>query len=202
MNRRNKKDELIEATMGVVAENGLPSFSMRKVTMRVGVSEALIYRHFYSKENVFEICFERMVSILGEELGKVDLSGADSPEGVSEVARRVWLAYLNTLVDNGYRSLFFFEYREYYHEKVWQDRERIEKEYFSQYKDTMCEIISRYGLYDRVDPTLFWSYITDVTSWIVKRRLHGQLENTPEAAERAWNLIWGGVKGRLLPESK
>ena len=80
--------------------------------------------------------------------------------------------------------------------------ERIEKEYFSQYKDTMCEIISRYGLYDRVDPTLFWSYITDVTSWIVKRRLHGQLENTPEAAERAWNLIWGGVKGRLLPESK
>ena len=118
------------------------------------------------------------------------------------MARKVWMAYLNTLVDNGYRSLFFFEYREYYHEKVWQDRERIEKEYFSQYKDTMCEIISRYGLYDRVDPTLFWSYITDVTSWIVKRRLHGQLENTPEAAERAWNLIWGGVKGRLLPESK
>ena len=73
MNRRNKKEQLIEATMQVVAENGLPSFSMRKVTMKVGVSEALIYRHFLSKENLFEICFERIVSILGEALESVEI---------------------------------------------------------------------------------------------------------------------------------
>ena len=198
MNRRNKKEQLIEATMQVVAENGLPSFSMRKVTMKVGVSEALIYRHFLSKENLFEICFERIVSILGEALESVEFSGTDTPEGGTNAAKAAWLAYLKALVDNSYRSMFFFEYREYYNEKVWAMKDEIQNNHFSKFASILNQVIGQYGLYERVKPALFWAYITDVTSCAVKRMLRGQLEYSDAEAEKAWNLIWGGISGLLL----
>ena len=49
---KNRKYDLIDATMRVVAENGLPAFSMKKVTNLAGVSEALIYKHFETKEKL------------------------------------------------------------------------------------------------------------------------------------------------------
>ena len=54
----NRKRKLLETAIHIVAEEGLGSFSMRKTTEQAGVSEALIYKHYESKENLLRVCFE------------------------------------------------------------------------------------------------------------------------------------------------
>lgn len=55
---QNKKAESMDAAMEIVAEIGFAAFSMKKVTNRIDVAEGLIYKHFYTKDNLFYCCFE------------------------------------------------------------------------------------------------------------------------------------------------
>ena len=197
MSRRNKKEELIEATMHIVAEYGLPSFSMRKVTLEVGVSEALIYRHFISKENLFAICFDRVVSRIYKALDTVDLGRLDTPENIEKTASEVWKAYFKALVENPDQAMFFYEYRNYCYEKVWNARMDIMEKYFSRYIKSLHGLLEKYSLYEKVDPSVFWAYTTDATSFFVKRQIRGQLPSGEEEIEKAWQMIWKGVGGFL-----
>ncbi len=44
--------EIIRATIGLVSEEGLQNFSIRKLAKRVGVTEPAIYRHFENKDDL------------------------------------------------------------------------------------------------------------------------------------------------------
>lgn len=48
------RDALIRATIDVIAEEGLDSFSYRKIGQRAGVNNTLISHHFGSKDNLLE----------------------------------------------------------------------------------------------------------------------------------------------------
>ena len=47
-----RKDQIVKATLRLVAEYGLVGASMSRIAEKVGISNAALYRHFASRENI------------------------------------------------------------------------------------------------------------------------------------------------------
>ena len=55
---RNRKDEIVYATLELAAENGLRSVSMQQIASKVGITKASLYNHFASKEDIVDAMYE------------------------------------------------------------------------------------------------------------------------------------------------
>ena len=55
---KNRKEEIIYATLELAAENGLGSVSMQQIAGKVGITKASLYNHFASKEDIVEAMYE------------------------------------------------------------------------------------------------------------------------------------------------
>lgn len=75
----DKREDIIEAAIDIVAEKGLTNFSAKDVTVRAECSSALIYKYFKSNEMLFKSCGdtiqERHKRFANEILEEVDFSG-------------------------------------------------------------------------------------------------------------------------------
>lgn len=56
-----KKDAILEATVRLVAQNGAEAATMRAIAREVGVTEAAIYRHYASKEELWLTAYARVL---------------------------------------------------------------------------------------------------------------------------------------------
>ena len=55
---KNRKQEIIEATLELAAEKGLGSVSMQQIADKVGITKASLYNHFSSREEIVEAMYE------------------------------------------------------------------------------------------------------------------------------------------------
>lgn len=55
---KNRKEEIIKATLELAAENGLGTVSMQQIADRVGITKASLYNHFASREEIVEEMYE------------------------------------------------------------------------------------------------------------------------------------------------
>ena len=53
-------DDIVEATLALVRENGVSGFSMRQLSERLGASVGATYRHLPTKEALLELCGESL----------------------------------------------------------------------------------------------------------------------------------------------
>ena len=51
--RKNKREALVESAIRLVAQKGTKAASVRQIAEAAGVTEAAVYRHFTSKEDLF-----------------------------------------------------------------------------------------------------------------------------------------------------
>ena len=93
---RAKLDFLLAITVAEFAEHGYEGVSMRSLADKCGVSTAVIYYHFASKEELYtEVCrrkFDDMTYAMNRELSRVD-TAEDKLE-----------AFVGTLFDEWYRD--------------------------------------------------------------------------------------------------
>ena len=61
--RKNKKGEIVAATVRLVAQRGVIGTSIRQIAEMAGVTEGAIYRHFISKE---DLCQQTYCHIVAE----------------------------------------------------------------------------------------------------------------------------------------
>jgi AcrR family transcriptional regulator len=59
-----RKGEILDAALGVFAEKGYEGGTMRDIATRVGVTEPALYRHFGSKQELFET----LITAAGERM--------------------------------------------------------------------------------------------------------------------------------------
>jgi AcrR family transcriptional regulator len=60
--RPSRKEELIAATIQLVAHKGVKAATIRQITTEAGVTEAALYRHFTSKEDLCQQVYEHIVA--------------------------------------------------------------------------------------------------------------------------------------------
>ena len=83
-----RRHSIIDAATRLFAENGFHATSIRQVASAAGVSEALIYKHFASKEELYEETLNYARSILSLTAGELEAM----PLGTGTLVIMVYLA--------------------------------------------------------------------------------------------------------------
>jgi AcrR family transcriptional regulator len=87
-----RRREIVEATLAILAEEGMHAWTTSALAGRVGVSEATLFKHFDSKDEILSAALRRQA----EELrGRIDAYEPEGPpwQRVNGLAREV-LGYL------------------------------------------------------------------------------------------------------------
>lgn len=192
MPQNTRKQELMEATMKIIAEQGMTGFSMRQVTDRVGVSEALLYKYFGTKDHLLFHCYLQIEKQIAERL---TLSARDG--GLSgKTFYRIASDYLHFLVENDYRTLFFFEYRSSRYIKNIIEFSPVAKQtFFREFTEMFVRLNEACRFLDTVSEEYFWAYVIDTSLMFAKRVIRKELGDREEDFDAAIKLISGGILG-------
>lgn len=182
--------------MKIVAEGGLSTFSMKKVTQLVGVSEALIYRHFETKDKLLYICFETVHKQIAALFKAVPPQVPRTEQELRLWIYNMWMTYFSFLVQNDYRTIFYFEYRDspYIHDVRKSDKE-VKETYFESFVKMYNAYEQAFQIRSKVSEEHLWTYILDTSGIFAKRIIRGELPNTKESYDIIWRLISGGILG-------
>ncbi len=198
MGNPTKKELLLDKTMQIVAENGLLSFSMKQVTKAVGTSEGLIYRHFETKENLLFQCFQSIDREIAALFTDEKIPPLTSGEEVYRYIKELWMRYFKFLIQNNYKTLYYFEYRDSpYIAAVSEYGELAANTYFKGFVDVFEVLSNKYHVLEKTNADYLWTYILDVTGIFAKRVVRKELPGDPQGCENAWNLIFQGIFGLL-----
>lgn len=194
---QNTDVALMQKTMDIVAEKGLDGFSMKQVTDRLGLSEALLYKYFSTKENLLYQCFmsvNKQIAglFVGMELPQGDIAA------VGEFVHRQWEQYFRFMVNNGSRSLFYYAYREStYLQKVLMCNNAEVAQDMQPFMQIMKGIAGEVGLKAEVSTDYIWLYLLEGTGNFVKYIIRNNMKLEDVDIDGIWKLLSGGLMGLL-----
>ncbi len=195
----NAKGILQKATIDLVAEEGLHGFSMKRVTQRAGVSEALVYKHFGTKENLLFSCFLSVHKQIGALFNNLNILALNHTKAEMYTAVRMyWMIYFDYLVRHGNETIFYFSFRDStFTEKIRAHRPEDAVTTFKDFAGFVDAVDAKVNLYNTTTQEHLWTYVLDTTGMFARRVIRGDLPNTPESIEHIWRLIFGGIAGLL-----
>src|SRR5882762_504227 len=82
-----RRQQLLEAAAFVFAERGFEGAATLSIARRAGVSEALLFRHFSSKKNLFRAVLRDLLNKQDEE-GSATLTNDRTVRGVIRMVKR------------------------------------------------------------------------------------------------------------------
>lgn len=196
MEKLSRKDEFLDVAMRVVAENGLDNFSMKKVTGRMGVSEALIYKYYPSKEILLYSCFESVHKRIAALYNGMHMPELKTSADVYKFIRDLWMTYFTFLVNNGYKTIYYFDYRDSPHiRQVLEHDGEAANTYFKDFSSLLSAFNNHFRLSQELGSPLLWTYILDTSGIFAKRVIRGELPYNSESYEQIWQLLSGGILG-------
>ena len=92
MRRPERRAAIIDGAAAAFARGGYAATSMADVAAAAGVSHLIVYRHFESKEVLYEAVLERALELLARALSDERAVGSYGPTPAALLARRVPIA--------------------------------------------------------------------------------------------------------------
>ncbi len=93
MKKQDTKEKILGATLKLISEKGYIGATTREIAQEVGVAELTIFRHFGSKEKLFEEVLEKFTFLPRLKELLPELEGLPHDEALNAIARR----FLDTL---------------------------------------------------------------------------------------------------------
>ena len=132
---------------------------------------------------------DALTQISLEELHRIGLEPV-------EIVHQIWEKYFRFLIQNDYRTLFYFEY---WNSRYIKDVMARDGEARSSYFESLDEIIQMgerlFHLSERIPPDILWTYILDTSGTFAGRIIRGELPGTDKTIEEIWKLMRGGLSG-------
>lgn len=100
----DKRAAIKQATLEIVAEQGLSAIKMADIARRVGISPSTLYVYFANKEDLVKTLFQEILRDMVTEV----VREFDPAKPFKISLRQIWELYLRYLVDN-HLALFFYE---------------------------------------------------------------------------------------------
>lgn len=100
------KERIIEAALELFAQRGYLATSMSDIAAQLGITKAALYKHYVSKQEIFDRIVERMSELDYERAKEYDMPEA-APDGFAD-------AYVNTPVERirAYSKAQFYHWTE------------------------------------------------------------------------------------------
>lgn len=196
MESSSRKAEILDTSMKMVCEHGLSFFTTKKVADCIGISESLIYKYFPSKEKLLYSCFEVMHKKIAALMKRIILASKGREIAEAEFIHQLWSAYFDLLVEEDYRTVFYFTYRDSkYIRTVLEHNDEVVSSYFKEFAAFVEASDKRHKIFSNVDSHLLWVYILDTTGMFARRTISGDLPKSQESSEMIWRLIFHGISG-------
>ena len=91
--RRNRRDELVEATLAAVAKHG-PGVGMDEIAAEAGTSKTVVYRHFADRAELYVAVCNRVAAQLLPKLRAAIEQTSSSPREMVAAAIDTYLAFI------------------------------------------------------------------------------------------------------------
>jgi len=72
-----RRDQIVQATLNIIAQKGVSSLTTSALAREVGISEANLYRHFRNKDEIYMATVSQVQEMIEKNLEKVLACGAD-----------------------------------------------------------------------------------------------------------------------------
>lgn len=98
---KDRKGEIIQATLELAAENGLGIVSMQQIADKIGITKPSLYNHFASKEEIVEAMYERLrlASRKKAEMGRIDYDSLTGDLALKDVLMGAVSSYKKMVSD-------------------------------------------------------------------------------------------------------
>ncbi|MBQ1384203.1 MAG: TetR/AcrR family transcriptional regulator [Firmicutes bacterium] len=181
----NTRERLINSAIDLTAEYGIENVTVRRIAEMLGYSEATLYRHFGSRDELLEEAFITVdAKISSRFLDSPYVK--EAPTDIIELIHRVWHDVYRYLLDNPKETKFLirFRYSSLYSEV--RERRKI-------YDGSFDEAVALLGKASNADRFLYKgflpNYIFELTICFVVKVFSGVFPDTPETEEKLWRVI-------------
>ncbi len=88
---RDTKDRILAAALEMFSQNGYAGTNVRELTASLGLVKSSMYKHFKSKEEIWNTLLDKMIAYYGERFGSPEHlpPAPDSPEDLVQMTMRM-----------------------------------------------------------------------------------------------------------------
>lgn len=198
MRFNERTQTLVDATLSVVYENGFAEFTMKKVTKKAGVSEALVYKYFPTKEELLLFCFNVINKRMEAIYHDFQVPETEDRTVLYAVMRRMWEMYFDYLVEHPAETIFYYEFlRSPYFPKELDEARLAQEVFLSPYREVVTKAGQPFRMRDAFTVHYLWMYILDNTGFFAQHVIRGELEKNETSRDLIWELLSGGFKSMM-----
>ena len=105
---KNRKEEIIQATLELAAENGLGTVSMQQIADKLGITKASLYNHYSSRDDIVDAMYEYLRATSKEKsgAGSIDYSMLSPDMELKDILTGAVSSY-RSIVKNPKMYLFY-----------------------------------------------------------------------------------------------
>ena len=184
---KDKKQRILDATMELIAENGLHATPMSLISKRSQVSAGAIYNYFSSKEALINHLYLNVK----KEIFDLAFRGYEIQSPYKERFLLIWRNVFNYLILKPMQLSFFEQC--YTSPLISKEAREIGNKYLAPLAGFVTEGIE-FGYLKKMDFELIISLIFGTVVSTVKLHLSGRLEISDEQRDIAAQSCWDGLK--------
>ena len=184
---------MLDAAIQSYAEYGEQGLTTKNLAKAAGCSEALIYRHFKSKDDLLRACYIRL-----HEKAVAALPPVEFPENVTldeavMISKEFWLKFFKFFIDAGIESLFYYWFRmsDEFQQLFNEGSKDLHEAYSTSFMNIFEEL--RVALNLDISADHYRTYIVFFTGTFVEQVVKGKVPNTEESYDFIANLLFGGL---------
>jgi AcrR family transcriptional regulator len=113
-----RRDQIVQATLTIIARKGLSSLTTAALAREVGISEANLYRHFRNKDEIYMATVSQVREMIAKNLEKV-MGGSSDPV---VILKRFFALQVELMEENGGITRLMFSEELHVHQHM---REKI-----------------------------------------------------------------------------
>lgn len=178
----DKRQAIIEAAMGLIAERGFHGAPIALVAERAGVSAGTIYRYFSNKDELIEQIHLHKLQTMSDYL----LSRFERKPDAWETFREIWISFFSYWCEHP-QSLFFFY--QYITSPYYRDKMEACYEYFAPIT-RFFEDLEAQGVAHCLQDEVLVVFVFDSATSLAMRVIAGQIDPDEALIEQATQAAW------------
>lgn len=183
MTKKERQRKTIDAVKQIVAEEYLDQFTIRLVTQRTGINEALVYRDFETKEGLLQACYHE-IELDIYAVWKEKLTNTE----VTDYLFVIWSSYFEYLLNNKTDTYFLYYYRESSFSNKIDLTKRTQIELPKEVIMKISEALPKHGTTNAM-----CSFFFDTTLYFAIHILKKDIPYTENALQKIYKYIYSGM---------
>lgn len=183
----NKRDQILETTLNLVAEIGFHATSINLIIEKSGVATGTVYHHFKNKEELID----NLYSELKEEMGKAIITNLEQQLNFREKFFLIWKNLFSFYIQNPKKFEFLEDYAN--SPLVRKEIKEINQRHYQPAID-FFESGIQLGIFRNLPVTLLINLVFGNISTFTRMILMEELELSDELLTTSIQSSWDGIK--------